>query len=91
MKKLSEFVNESSEDIDEQWINDDKPVQTKDGRQAIIKRIDMTKVPNVLIGTVKIGDKLVDYEWDEYGKCLKATDQYGAGKRPDDSDRLIKA
>lgn len=91
MKKLSEFVNESSEDIDEQWINDDKPVKTKDGRQAIIKRIDMTKVPNVLIGTVKIGDKLVDYEWDEYGKCLKAKDQYGAGKRPDDSDRLIKA
>ena len=49
--------------IDDQWLNDEKPVMTKDGRQVIIVDIDMKEVPNIIKGQVKIKDKLFEYEW----------------------------
>lgn len=79
------------EKIDDQWINDEKPVMTQDGRQAIIVKIDMKEVPNIIHGQVKMKNKLFDYEWDETGKCTKAVDQLGNPKRPDDADKLVKA
>ena len=91
MKKLSEFVKESKGDpIDDQWINDEKPVMTKDGRQVIVKKVNMEEVPNIIIGAVKWKDKLLDYEWLDDGTCTKALDMLGNPKKVDDSDRLVK-
>ena len=92
MKKLSEFINEvKGKPIDDQWINDEKPVMTKDGRQAIIKKVNMDEVPNIIIGVVKWKDKLLDYEWLDDGTCKKAIDIMGNPKKPDESDNLVKA
>lgn len=92
MKKLSEFVNEAKgKPIDYQWINDEKPVMTKDGRQAIIKKVDMDEVPNIIKGVVKWKDKLLDYEWYDDGTCKKAIDLMGNPKKPDEADMLVKA
>lgn len=91
MKKISDFLKEvKNEPIDDQWINDEKPVQTADGKEAIILDIDMKEVPNIIKGQVKIKTKLFDYEWDDTGKCLKATDMYGNPKKPTESDNLVK-
>ena len=46
--------------IDEQWINDEKPVMTKDGRQVIITEIDMKEVPKINHGQEKMQTKLFD-------------------------------
>ena len=59
MKDLKDYINrqviESKGDpIDDQWINDEKPVQTKDGRQVIITKVDLKEVPNVIYGQVKM-------------------------------------
>ena len=92
MKKLSDFVLEHKGDIiDEQWLNDEKPVMTKDGRQAIILSINMKEIPNVIKGQVKIDDDLVDYEWLDNGVCVKALDRMGNPKKPTEGDTLVKA
>lgn len=90
---LNYIIKEDTEinNIDDQWINDQKPVQTRDGRQAIIKKVDRSKIPNELIGKVNIKDKLYDYVWDENGICIKAVDQFGNPKKPHQADNLIKA
>ena len=91
MRKLSEIMNEAkTELIDDQWINDEKPVKTQDGRQAIILDVDMKEVPNIIKGQVKFQTKLLDYEWQDNGICVKATDQYGNPKKPTESDNLVK-
>lgn len=92
MKKFTEYITEQSvKPIDDQWLNDDKPVKTKDGRNVIITKIDREEVPNVIIGKVKFGEDLYDYEWDENGNCLKALDQRGNPKAPSENDMLVKA
>ena len=92
MKQLSEYILERKGDpLDEQWLNDEKPVQTFDGKQVIITKIDYSEVPNIIHGQVKIKDKLFEYEWLEDGTCSKATDQYGNPKQPDENDKLVKA
>lgn len=92
MKTLSQFIIEQKGDpIDEQWLNDEKPVMTKDGKQVIIMKIDYEQIPNIIYGQVKIKDKLVEFEWTDDGKCTKATDQYGNPKKTDDNDSLVKA
>lgn len=92
MKKLSEILETTNqnESIDQQWLNDDKPVKTADGKSAIILDIDLSEVPNIIKGQVKLGTKLLDYEWEDNGKCLKATDQYGNPKKPTENDDLVK-
>lgn len=77
--------------IDDQWLNDEKPVMTKDGRQVIVVDIDMKEVPNIIKGQVKIKNKLFDYEWLDDGTCKKALDQLGNPKKPEDADSLVKA
>lgn len=92
MRKLSDFIKESKgQPIDDQWLNDEKPVMTKDGRQAIVKSIDMDEVPNIVKGVVKWNDDLLEYEWLDDGTCKKALDRLGNPKKPDESDNLVKA
>lgn len=92
MKKIVDYIFEQKgEPIDDQWLNDEKPVMTKDGRQVIITEIDLKEVPNVIKGQVKMGNKLFEYEWLDDGTCQKATDKYGNPKKSDESDNLVKA
>ena len=43
MKNLEEFVNEAvGSQIDDTWLDNEKPIQTKDGRQAVILDIDIS-------------------------------------------------
>jgi len=92
MKSFSQYIIEHKGDpIDEQWLNDENPVMTADGKQVIVTKIDYEEVPNIIHGSVKIKDKLYDFEWLEDGTCSKATDQYGNPKQPDKNDILVKA
>lgn len=92
MKSLSEYllIEKAGDEIDDQWLNDENPVMTKDGRQVIVIKVDMKEVPNIIHGKVKMKEKLFDYEWYEDGTCKKALDQMGNPKKPDDSDVLVK-
>ena len=92
MKTISQVINEQqNKPIDDQWLNDEKPVKTKDGNQVIITKIDMKQVPNIIYGKVKFGEELFEYEWDENGICQKALDQRGNPKKPTENDNLVKA
>lgn len=92
MKHLSTYLFEMKGDaIDDQWLNDEKPVMTKDGRQVIITSIDLKEVPNIIHGQVKMKDKLFEYEWLDDGTCQKAVDQLGNPKKTVDADNLVKA
>ena len=91
MKDIKEFILEQKGDpIDDQWIQDEKPVMTQDGRQVIITKVDYKEVPNVIYGQVKMKEKLFDYEWLDDGTCQKALDQYGNPKKADNADNLVK-
>ena len=94
MKTLDEYIKKIDEakgqKIDDQWLNDEKPVMTKDGRPVIVTKIDMKEVPNVIYGQVKMKEKLFEYEWYEDGSCKKALDQFGNPKKADESDMLVK-
>lgn len=91
MKSILDYINEVKGDpIDDQWIQDENPIQTKDGRQVIITKVNYEEVPNIIIGQVKIGTDLFDYEWEDSGMCIKALDRYGNPKKPDKSDNLVK-
>lgn len=92
MKTFSDYLLESKgEKIDDQWINDEKPVMTYDGRQVIVVSIDYSKVPNIIHGKVKMDEKLFDYEWQDDGMCIKAIDRMGNPKKVDYADALVKA
>lgn len=92
MKTLTQYITEQKGDpIDEQWLNDEKPVMTKDGRQVIIISIDYEQIPNIIKGQVKMQEKLFDYEWNDTGVCTKAVDQLGNPKKCVESDNLVKA
>jgi len=92
MKHLSTYLLEMKGDaIDDQWLNDEKPVMTKDGRQVIITNIDLKEVPNIIHGHVKMKDKLFEYEWLDDGTCQKAVDQLGNPKKTVEADNLVKA
>ena len=93
MKKYTERIGEiRGQHIDMQWINDEKPVITKDGRQVLVTKVDISEVPNIIHGKVKMKDgKLQDYEWNDIGVCIKAIDNFGNPKMADSSDNLVKA
>ena len=85
MKSLNQYIVEKRKNaIDDQWIYDDKPVSTADGRPVIVTSLDLEEVPNI------IDDLLVDYEWTDDGECKKAVDKFGNPKKPHESDNLIK-
>lgn len=91
MKTLKLFLEMRGNAIDQKWIDSKKPVITKDGRNAIIEKIDYSSVPNKLIGKVSVNDNLFDFEWDESGICLKASDKMGNDCKPSENDNLVKA
>lgn len=92
MKDIKTYILETKGDpIDDQWLNDERPVMTKDGRQVIVTEIDLKEVPNIIKGKVKMKNELYDYEWEDNGTCKKAIDKYGNPKKPDDADKLVKA
>lgn len=92
MKDLRTYIFETKGDpIDMQWIQDEKPVMTKDGRQVIITSVDYKEIPNVIHGQVKMNSKMFEYEWNDNGICSKALDRMGNPKDADKSDILVKA
>ena len=88
---VQQLLEQKGDPIDDQWIQDEKPVMTKDGRQVIITSIDYKEIPNVIKGQVKMNSKLFDYEWDDTGMCIKSLDRMGNPKKSDESDNLVKA
>ena len=86
-----ELFEQKGDPIDDQWLNDENPVMTNDGRPVIITKIDYDEVPNIIHGQVKMKEKLFDYEWNDEGLCIKAIDQFGNPKKADDADKLVKA
>lgn len=76
--------------IDSWWLDNEKPVQTKDRRPAVVLDINISKVPNIIKGKVKNGDKMSDYEWNDDGTCIKATDELGNPQKPSENDNLVK-
>lgn len=98
MKDLEQFISEwaplnegKNKPIDSAWLDNEKPVKTADGRTAVVLDIDMSKMPNVIKGQVKDGDKMCDYEWNDDGTCIYASDQHGNPQKPNDGDKLVKA
>ena len=94
MTSLKEYIiNEKrGKVINDQWINDQKPVMTKDGRNVMITKVDLSEVPNIIHGKVRLkNNKVVNYQWDDKGICVKATDIFGNPKKPEESDALVKA
>lgn len=89
-KIKQELFEQKGDPIDDQWINDENPVMTHDGRPVIITKVDYDKVPNVIHGQVKMKEKLFDYEWLDDGTCQKALDQLGNPKKADEADKLVK-
>ena len=92
MKTLEQFVNEhKGQPIDDQWINDENPVMTRDGRKVEILSVNMKEVPNVNIGQIKDGDKVLNFKWEDDGTCISAEDKIGNPVRPSREDDLVKA
>lgn len=90
-KNIKDYVYESvGSPIDDYWLNNEKPVQTKDGRTAVVLDIDISVVPNVITGKVKNDNTMSDYKWNEDGTCIMATDKNGNPQKPCDDDRLVK-
>ena len=91
MKTLEQFVNEhKGQAIDDQWINDEKPVMTKDGRKVEILSVNMKEVPNIIIGQIKDGNKVLNYKWEDDGTCISAEDKLGNPTKPTKDDDLVK-
>lgn len=94
MKSIKDYISineKQAEPIDDQWIQDENPVKTFDGRQVIVLDVDLKEVPNVIKGQVKMGTKMFDYEWYDDGTCVKALDKFGNPKKPDKADNLVKS
>lgn len=92
MKTLEQFVNEhKGQPIDDQWINDENPVMTRDGRKVEILSVNMHEVPNIIIGQIKDGDKVLNFKWKDDGTCISAEDKIGNPVRPSREDDLVKA
>ena len=89
--EIIKMLETKGDDIDQQWLNDEKPVMTADGRQVIVTSIEMKEVPNIIKGQVKMKDKLFEYEWYDDDTCSKALDQFGNPKKPDEADKLVKS
>ena len=92
MKTLEKFINaHKGQPIDDQWINDDKPVMTRDGRKVDVLSVDMKSVPNIIIGQIKDGNKVLNYKWEDEGTCISAEDSLGNTSKPTSYDDLVKA
>ena len=91
MKTLTQIVNEhKGQPSDDQWLNDEKPVMTKDGRPVTVISVDIKNVPNIVIGQIKDGDKILNYKWEDDGTCISAEDRLGNPVKPSKEDDLVK-
>lgn len=91
MKTLTQIVNEhKGQLIDDQWLNDEKPVMTRDGRPVTVISVDIKSVPNIVIGQIKDGDKILNYKWEDDGTCISAEDRLGNPSKPSKDDDLVK-
>ena len=91
MKTLSQIVNEhKGQPIDDQGLNDEKPVMTRDGRPVTVISVDIKSVPNIVIGQIKDGDKILNYKWEDDGTCISAEDRLGNPSKPSKEDDLVK-
>lgn len=92
MKTIKQKIIESNlQPIDDQWLNDEKPVMTIDGRPVKILSINYDKVPNIILGQVEVSGKLVNFEWEDDGTCVSAQDKYGNPTKPEKSYNLVKS
>jgi hypothetical protein len=92
MKTLQQIVNEhKGQPIDDQWINDEHPVMTRDGRTVNVISVDFKNVPNIIIGQVSDKDGILNYRWQDDGTCIAAEDKQGNPIKPSKDDDLVKA
>lgn len=94
MRNLVDYINiyeMKGNKIDDNWLNNRKPVMTKDGRNVLIEKIDYSEVPNIIYGKVASNDKVFDFRWEDTGKCIEAQDKMGNPCAPDENDTLVKA
>lgn len=92
MKTLLDYIKETKgSPVNDYWLDNEKPVMTKGGLQAIVTEIDMSVVPNIIKGKVKIKDDLYDFEWQEDGTCVKACDASGNPTKPEEMHNLVQA
>lgn len=92
MISLTKFLEAkvNPDTIDMEWIDNDGAVITADGYEAKIDRVDMSEVPNQLIGKVYYNNGPQDWIWDETGKCLQCKDEHGNPFRPSEKEMLLK-
>ena len=79
------------EPIDDQWINDENPVMTKDGREVKVTSVDISSVPNIIHGNVIVDGKELAFTWEDDGTCISAQDKLGNPYKPSEDDQLVKA
>ena len=63
---------------------------TRDGRPVIVISVDIKSVPNIVIGQIKDGDKILNYKWEDDGTCISAEDRLGNPVKPSKEDDLVK-
>ena len=92
MKSLIKYISEQKGDIiDDQWIQDEKPVMTKNGYDVKITDVDISVYPNVITGNVYLPNNVIaTYKWTDDGNCIQAADNIGNPKQPDENDALVK-
>lgn len=94
MKSLIQYILKEQQfnKIDMDWIDNENPVCTIDGRQVNVKRVDYKEVPNIIIGEVyyKDSDIWQEFRWDDTGRCKSAKDAKGNGYAPGQNDNLVK-
>lgn len=102
-KRIQDFVNEANdlkelkrlfpgrEPVDSDWLDNDKPCCTADGRPVVIDDVDISQVPNVVTGRVDYGDgKYADYKWNDDGTCTVAADAMNRPVQASTMDYLCK-
>lgn len=89
---ITRALNESKGGpVTQQWIDSRKPVMTRDGRQAMIEKVDYSQIPNIITGKVVDNETSAGYEWDDTGKCVSAKDNVGNPRAASRSDDLVRA
>ena len=63
---------------------------TRDGRPVTVISVDIKNVPNIVIGQIKDGDKILNYKWEDDGTCISAEDRLGNPVKPSKEDDLVK-
>ena len=63
---------------------------TRDGRPVTVISVDIKSVPNIVIGQIKDGDKILNYKWEDDGTCISAEDRLGNPVKPSKEDDLVK-